>query len=204
MLWGKPMWGTYWVWDPRLTAQLVLLFLYLGYMALRSGIDDLGRADRAVADVHVRAIVSARHTFGQLHSTARKRMHARGNYLGAEKHVDAVSIDNLCCHGPVFEPISSSRANRISRSSAFSGGAATRVRKLVDSPGLSARKARDFQIGIDKGDGFGLLWGKPDDFARAAIDPCGIAVDAGGGARLLARCADRAGHYHCHRRMAPC
>lgn len=49
MLWGKPMWGTYWVWDPRLTAQLVLLFLFLGYMGLRAGIDDLGRADRASA-----------------------------------------------------------------------------------------------------------------------------------------------------------
>ena len=32
MLWGKPMWGAYWVWDPRLTAELVLLFLYFGYM----------------------------------------------------------------------------------------------------------------------------------------------------------------------------
>ena len=49
MLWGKPMWGTYWVWDPRLTAQLVLLFLFLGYMGLRAGIGDLGRADRASA-----------------------------------------------------------------------------------------------------------------------------------------------------------
>ncbi len=49
MLWGKPMWGTYWVWDPRLTAQLVLLFLFLGYMGLRSGIEDLSRADRASA-----------------------------------------------------------------------------------------------------------------------------------------------------------
>ena len=35
MLWGKPMWGTYWAWDPRLTSQLILLFLYLGYMGLR-------------------------------------------------------------------------------------------------------------------------------------------------------------------------
>jgi len=49
MLWGKPMWGTYWVWDPRLTAQLILLCLFLGYMGLRSGIEDLGRADRASA-----------------------------------------------------------------------------------------------------------------------------------------------------------
>ena len=35
-LWGKPMWGTYWVWDARLTSELILLFLYLGIMALRS------------------------------------------------------------------------------------------------------------------------------------------------------------------------
>jgi heme exporter protein C len=58
MLWGKPMWGTYWVWDPRLTAQLVLLFLYLGYMALRSGIDDIGRADRASAVLAIVGVVN--------------------------------------------------------------------------------------------------------------------------------------------------
>ena len=58
MLCGKPMWGTYWVWDPRLTAQLVLLFLYLGYMALRSGIDDLGRADRASAVLAIIGVVN--------------------------------------------------------------------------------------------------------------------------------------------------
>jgi heme exporter protein C len=58
MLWGKPMWGTYWVWDPRLTAQLVLLILYLGYMALRSGIDDLGRADRSSAVLAIIGVVN--------------------------------------------------------------------------------------------------------------------------------------------------
>ena len=57
-LWGRPMWGTYWVWDPRLTAQLVLLFLYLGYMALRSGIDDIGRADRASAVLAIVGVVN--------------------------------------------------------------------------------------------------------------------------------------------------
>jgi heme exporter protein C len=46
-IWGKPMWGTWWVWDARLTATLVLLFLYFGYMALRAAIDDENRADRA-------------------------------------------------------------------------------------------------------------------------------------------------------------
>jgi len=49
MLWGKPMWGAYWVWDPRLTSELVLLFLYLGYMGLRAGIEDPQKADKASA-----------------------------------------------------------------------------------------------------------------------------------------------------------
>jgi heme exporter protein C len=58
MLWGKPMWGTYWVWDPRLTAQLILLFLYLGYMGLRAGMDDLGRADRASAVLAIVGVIN--------------------------------------------------------------------------------------------------------------------------------------------------
>jgi len=58
MLWGKPMWGTYWVWDPRLTAQLILLFLYLGYMGLRSGIEDTARADRASAVLAIVGVVN--------------------------------------------------------------------------------------------------------------------------------------------------
>ncbi len=48
-LWGRPTWGAYWVWDARLTSTLILLFLYLGYMALRASIDDPRRADRASA-----------------------------------------------------------------------------------------------------------------------------------------------------------
>jgi heme exporter protein C len=48
-LWGKPTWGTYWVWDARLTSELILLFLYLGFMALQAAIDDVRRADRAGA-----------------------------------------------------------------------------------------------------------------------------------------------------------
>ncbi len=47
--WGKPMWGTWWVWDARITSELILLFLYLGYMALVAAIDDRRRADRAGA-----------------------------------------------------------------------------------------------------------------------------------------------------------
>jgi heme exporter protein C len=46
-LWGKPTWGTWWVWDARLTSELILLFLYIGFMSLRAAIDDPRRADRA-------------------------------------------------------------------------------------------------------------------------------------------------------------
>jgi heme exporter protein C len=48
-LWGKPMWGTYWVWDARLTSELILLFLYLGYIALQGAIEDRRVAARAGA-----------------------------------------------------------------------------------------------------------------------------------------------------------
>src|SRR5215217_729151 len=48
-LWGKPTWGTWWVWDARLTSELILLFLYLGVMLLRTSIEDSRRADRASA-----------------------------------------------------------------------------------------------------------------------------------------------------------
>jgi heme exporter protein C len=48
-IWGKPTWGTWWVWDARLTSTLILLFLYLGYMALVAAIEDPVRADRAGA-----------------------------------------------------------------------------------------------------------------------------------------------------------
>ncbi|MEO6031826.1 MAG: heme ABC transporter permease CcmC [Burkholderiaceae bacterium] len=48
-LWGKPTWGTWWVWDARLTSELLLLFLYLGFLSLHAAIDDTRRADRAAA-----------------------------------------------------------------------------------------------------------------------------------------------------------
>jgi len=46
-LWGKPTWGAWWVWDARLTSELILLFLYIGYLALHSTIQDTRKADRA-------------------------------------------------------------------------------------------------------------------------------------------------------------
>lgn len=48
-LWGKPTWGAWWVWDARLTSELILLFLYIGYLALHSTIQDTRRADRSAS-----------------------------------------------------------------------------------------------------------------------------------------------------------
>ena len=57
-LWGKPMWGTWWVWDARLTSELILFFLYLGFMALQAAIDDPRRADKAGAVLALVGVVN--------------------------------------------------------------------------------------------------------------------------------------------------
>ncbi len=57
-LWGKPTWGTWWVWDARLTSELILLFLYIGYLSLRAAIDDERRADRASAVLAMVGVVN--------------------------------------------------------------------------------------------------------------------------------------------------
>jgi heme exporter protein C len=57
-LWGRPTWGTYWVWDARLTSELILLFLYFGFMALHAAIDEPRRADRAAALVAIVGVVN--------------------------------------------------------------------------------------------------------------------------------------------------
>ena len=57
-LWGKPMWGTWWVWDARLTSELILLFLYLGFMSLQAAIDDPRRADKAGAVLALVGVVN--------------------------------------------------------------------------------------------------------------------------------------------------
>ncbi len=57
-LWGKPMWGTYWVWDARLTSELILLFLYLGVIGLYGAIDDKRVAARAVAILAIVGMVN--------------------------------------------------------------------------------------------------------------------------------------------------
>jgi heme exporter protein C len=57
-MWGKPMWGTYWAWDPRLTSELILLFLYVGVMSLRPAFEDPARGDRAAALLAVVGVVN--------------------------------------------------------------------------------------------------------------------------------------------------
>ena len=57
-LWGRPTWGAYWVWDARLTSELILLFLYLGFIALQAAIDDPRRADKAGAVLAIVGVIN--------------------------------------------------------------------------------------------------------------------------------------------------
>jgi len=57
-IWGKPMWGSYWVWDARLTSELILLFLYLGIISLYGAVDDKRTAARAVSILTLVGVVN--------------------------------------------------------------------------------------------------------------------------------------------------
>src|SRR4029079_1088461 len=57
-LWGRPMWGTWWVWDARLTSMLILLFLYLGHIALANALHNGERGDRAAAVLALVGVVN--------------------------------------------------------------------------------------------------------------------------------------------------
>ncbi len=57
-LWGRPTWGAWWVWDARLTSELILLFLYIGFMALQASIDDVRRADKAGALIALVGVIN--------------------------------------------------------------------------------------------------------------------------------------------------
>lgn len=57
-LWGKPTWGTWWVWDARMTSTLILLFLYIGFISLQSAIDDRRRADKAGAVIAIVGVIN--------------------------------------------------------------------------------------------------------------------------------------------------
>jgi heme exporter protein C len=57
-LWGRPTWGTWWIWDARLTSELILFFLYIGFIALQAAIDDPRRADKAGAILALVGVVN--------------------------------------------------------------------------------------------------------------------------------------------------
>jgi heme exporter protein C len=57
-MWGKPTWGAWWVWDARLTSELLLLFLYIGFLSLHGAIEDVRRADRAAAVLALVGVVN--------------------------------------------------------------------------------------------------------------------------------------------------
>ena len=91
-LWGKPTWGTYWVWDARLTSELILLFLYFGFMALQAAIDDPRRADRAgavlalVGVVNIPIIYFSVQWWNTLHQGASVSLTERAEHGGDHAH----------------------------------------------------------------------------------------------------------------------
>jgi heme exporter protein C len=65
-LWGKPTWGTWWVWDARMTSTLILMFLYIGFISLQAAIDDPRRADRAGAVLAVVGVINIPIIYGSV------------------------------------------------------------------------------------------------------------------------------------------
>ncbi len=105
-LWGKPTWGTWWVWDARLTSELILLFLYLGYIALVEAIDDTRRADKAgallavVGAVNVPVIYFSVRWWNTLHQGASISMTAAPKM--ASTMLTAMLLMTLACWAYAF------------------------------------------------------------------------------------------------------
>ena len=105
-LWGKPTWGTWWVWDARLTSYLILLFLYLGYIALVEAIDDTKRADQAgallavVGAVNVPIIYYSVRWWNTLHQGA--TISASGGAKMADTMLTAMLLMTLACWAYAF------------------------------------------------------------------------------------------------------
>jgi heme exporter protein C len=105
-LWGKPTWGTWWVWDARLTSELILLFLYLGYLALVNSIDDTRRADQAgallavVGAVNVPVIYFSVKWWNTLHQGASISMSAAPKM--ASTMLTAMLLMTLACWAYAF------------------------------------------------------------------------------------------------------
>ncbi|RVT88723.1 heme ABC transporter permease CcmC [Inhella crocodyli] len=105
-LWGQPTWGTWWVWDARLTSELILLFLYLGYLALVNAIDEPRRADAAgalvalVGAVNVPIIYFSVRWWNTLHQGASVSLTAAPKM--AETMLQAMLLMSLACWAYAF------------------------------------------------------------------------------------------------------
>jgi len=95
-LWGKPTWGTYWVWDARITSELILLFLYLGYIALTQAIDDVRRADRAGALLALVGVVNVPIIYFSVRWWNTLHQGASITVTGAPKMAQAMLVALLC------------------------------------------------------------------------------------------------------------
>ncbi|MBL8289460.1 MAG: cytochrome c biogenesis protein CcsA [Rubrivivax sp.] len=108
-LWGQPTWGTWWVWDARLTSELLLLFLYLGYIALVNAIDDPRRADQAgallalVGSINVPVIYFSVKWWNTLHQGATISMTAAPKM--AQTMLTAMLLTTLACWAYAFAVI---------------------------------------------------------------------------------------------------
>ena len=106
-VWGRPTWGAYWVWDARLTSELILLFLYLGFLALQSSIADIKRADKAcalialVGVVNVPIIYFSVRWWNTLHQGSRQfdcHDHARDAAFDGRCFLDLQPCGHVCPH----------------------------------------------------------------------------------------------------------
>jgi heme exporter protein C len=108
-LWGKPTWGTWWVWDARLTSELILLFLYLGFLALVETIDDVRRADHAgallslVGSVNIPIIYFSVKWWNTLHQGATVSVNAAPKM--ASTMLTAMLIMTLACWAYAFATV---------------------------------------------------------------------------------------------------
>jgi heme exporter protein C len=89
-LWGKPIWNAWWVWDARLTSELILLFLYIGFLALGSAISDRRRADRACAVLVLVGVINIPNIYLSVRWWNTLHQGSSGSLLGSPAMPDAV------------------------------------------------------------------------------------------------------------------
>lgn len=98
--WGRPTWGTYWVWDARLTSELVLLFLYFGFMALANAFEEPRRGDRAAALLAIIGIINLPIIYFSVYWWNTLHQGSSVNFRGTTMHVamfTAMIVMTLAC-----------------------------------------------------------------------------------------------------------